>query len=454
MRLDVRWFTLALLLPLSASWAGTSAEYAYAFSLDTNAPAEAYRVVLNPTVYASANPSADLRDVVVVNALGRPVPFGPLPPSPPVPRHVALEARLLPLPAGAMARNGVEISRNADGGIVISQPSNGALSPRPRQWLVDAGRAITLESVALDPSSLQEDFQLQLAVDASNDLRQWHSLVNNVALVRVHGEQGQVEQLSIETPTTMPSRYYRLRLIDGDVDWSAGHAPAVRLDGNDRDAMADRASQLHWLAATNSSSNGSDYDFTLPATLPVEAVKVQLPATNTAARVHLMSPAGEGQTSWIEVASLDLVRAAGKEGDATATFAPRAAQHLRLHSDTPLAEAPRLSIGWLPPQYVYLAEGGGPYRLLVGSYAARRGDYPVDEALEKLRAKNGAAWLPPMATLGARVDEAGAQALQAPKVPYDWTKPLLWAVLVVGALMVAAMALRLLRDAKRDGAGS
>jgi hypothetical protein len=62
----------------------------------------------------------------------------------------------------------------------------------------------------------------------------------------------------------------------------------------------------------------------------------------------------------------------------------------------------------------------------------------------------GSSWQPPQATLGARSDAGGAASLLAPKVPYDWTKPLLWIVLIGGALLVGGMALSLLRQSKRD----
>lgn len=450
MRRDLRWAVLALLFPFALARAGTAADYAYAFPLDTKASAEAYRVVLDPVVYASVNPSAELHDLVVVNALGQPVPFGPLPPTPPKRYHFEQMARLIPVPGHVATQEGVRVERNANGGIVISQPAAGNASERAQQWLLDAGREVTLDHLELQAASLQQDFQLHLAVDASNDLRQWRTLADDVSVTRLHNGDDNVEQLSMDLAGAEPARYYRLRLVDGEVDWSGEHVPTVALVGGYSDTAAERSSQLQWLPVT-ASSTGDDYDYTLPAALPVEAVKVLLPTTNAAARVQLMLPQGQGASNWVAVSTLDLVRTTASGGEATARFAPRPVQHLRLHSDTPLAQAPVVSVGWLPPQYVFMAEGSGPYRLLAGSHAARRGDYPVDMALERMRASNGTDWLPPVAALGPRVDAAGPTALDAPKVPYDWTRPLLWVVLIAGALLVTGMALSLLRNAGRNG---
>lgn len=447
MRLDVRWIALAVMLPVAAARADTAADYAYAFALDTKTAGEAYRVVLTPEVYASIKPGADLRDLIVVNALGRPVPFAPLPPLPPTSHPFEASARLLPLPVSAASADSVKVERNTDGGIVISQTDRAAVVQRPDAWLLDAGRAMNLDQLALDPASLSEDFQLHVAVEGSNDLRQWNLLASDLSLTRVHGEEDQVEQLTADVSSNDPYRYYRVRLSDGQVDWSAGHAPVARLTGGYTDAAAEHASQLQWLVAKESGQAGADYDYDLPAALPVESVTVALPAANNAARVHVLAQ-GADSSMWTEAATLDLVRAGGKSGEASASIGVRGIKHLRVHSDTPLAGAPTLRAGWIPPQYVFLAEGSAPYRLLAGSYAARRGDYPVDEALSRLRSEHGEAWLPPVAQLGPRVDEAGPSALDAPKVPYDWTKPLLWVVLALGALVVAGMAFSLLRQGR------
>jgi hypothetical protein len=123
---------------------------------------------------------------------------------------------------------------------------------------------------------------------------------------------------------------------------------------------------------------------------------------------------------------------------------------VRLHTDTPLSQPPSLQVGWHPDTFVFLAEGPAPYRLLAGSYAARRADYPVDAAMVRMRATHSDDWQPPAATLGEPVEAAGIAALTAPKVPYDWTRPLLWVVLIAGAAMVAGMAFSLLRRGSKD----
>lgn len=456
MRLDLRWILAASLLPLAAAHASSVTDYAYGFALDTKNESEAYRVALSPAVYAASRPDAGLRDIVVINAQGRQVPFAPMPPTAPQVHTYSLKAKLLPLPtSGADGKDSVRVERTANGDIVINQPSAVAAAIKPVQWLVDARRSIAIDHIDIDALDSEHDMQIQLAVEASDDLQQWSERNQGATIVSVKRGEDAVDQRSISVGGE-PARYYRLRIIDGAPAWDSEHTPAVQLSGHYTDPAADHAASLQWQAlqptTSSTSGNGHDYDYALPASLPLEAVRVTLPDANTAALFQLSAQAGEGgSASWSPLASITAVRVAGKT-TADTSFSPQRVQHLRLHTDTPLPQAPALAVAWLPDEFVFLAEGGGPYRLLAGSYAARRADYPVAVALDSLRATHPDGWQPPLAALGARSDAGGPLALAAPKVPYDWTKPLLWVVLVAGALAVGGMALSLLRQSKRDDA--
>ncbi|MBS0231086.1 MAG: DUF3999 family protein, partial [Proteobacteria bacterium] len=69
----------------------------------------------------------------------------------------------------------------------------------------------------------------------------------------------------------------------------------------------------------------------------------------------------------------------------------------------------------------------------------------LEPLLDDLRARHGQQWQPASATLGAGADLAGAAAYQPAPKPRDWKSLTLWAVLVVGALLVGGLSLSLLR---------
>jgi hypothetical protein len=97
-----------------------------------------------------------------------------------------------------------------------------------------------------------------------------------------------------------------------------------------------------------------------------------------------------------------------------------------------------------PQEYLRVAASGGtPYLLAAGTLAEGAGPDPTLAAVwSRLEPP---ADIVPLATLGARRELGGAAALVAAR-PFPWRTVALWAVLVVGVLVVAAMAVRLARE--------
>ena len=446
---------LCLLLPLTAA-AATAADYAYRYPLQTAGSSPAWRVELTPAVYAVSRPDTQLRDIVVVNAQGQPVPFAPLPATPPRSHPFSLQASLLPLPAsGTDSTAGVRVQRNSNGDIVIEQPAAASTATRTGQWLIDAHREVSLEQIAIDPAALPVDARFHLSVQASNDLQSWSTRSHDTEIVNVKRGANAVEQHTIALYDDTPARYYRLNLRRDDVaPWDSAQAPQVELRGSYADPQAERIATRQWLTlpaapVLPANSGGIDYDYALPAALPVEAVRIVLAGDNSVARFSLLDHDASVDRL---LATVNAVRIGPSDHeDPTTRFAPQRVQHLRLHTDTPLSQPPSLQVAWQPDVFVFLAEGSGPYSLLAGSYAARRSDYPLASALERIRpADAGSHWQPPLAALGAQADAAGPTALLAPKPPFDWTRPLLWLVLIGGALVVAGMAWSLLKQSRRE----
>lgn len=392
MRLDTllpkrrAWLLWLLCLLLPlTAGASTPADYAYRYTLDTAGSSAAWRVELTPAVYAASTPAANLRDMVVVNAQGQEVPFAPLPAAPPRSHPFALRATLLPLPA----------------------------------------------------------------------MQAWRTRSQDTEIVSVKRGRDAVEQHTIALSGDAPARYYRLSLRQHDVaPWDSAQTPQVELRGSYADPLAERIAARHWLTlsaapAAPVTTGGVDYDYALPAALPVEAAQVVLAGDNTVARFSLLDH-DQGNEQMLATITAVRIGASADEDPAT-PFTTVRVQHLRLHTDTPLSQPPSLRVAWQPDVFVFLAEGSGPYSLLAGSHAARRGDYPLEAALERFRPRDaGANWQPPLATLGAVSDAGGAAALLAPKAPFDWTRLLLWLVLIGGALAVAGMAWSLLRQSRRE----
>jgi len=115
------------------------------------------------------------------------------------------------------------------------------------------------------------------------------------------------------------------------------------------------------------------------------------------------------------------------------------------------AQAPLLRLGYRPGSVVFLAQGRAPYLLVAGSANVTETQAALDPMLDALRARNGREWQPAIAALGEGAVRAGDVAYQPARPPRDWKNLLLWAVLVLGALVVAGFAFSLIRSSRKDG---
>jgi len=120
-------------------------------------------------------------------------------------------------------------------------------------------------------------------------------------------------------------------------------------------------------------------------------------------------------------------------------------RHWRLRANGTVSDAPRLRLGYRPEVVVFLAQGPAPYALAAGSGHAQRAPAPMQHLVAEVRRQRGADWQPSPAYLDAAQPLAGKVALEARR---DWKAWLLWAVLGLGAAVVAAFAASILRASR------
>lgn len=444
MRRDVVCLLIASLFTLGAR-AETPEAFAYAWPIVAPPGGKAYLVELPQDAYAWAVRDAGLGDVVVVDAQGRQVATGPYRAADPTSHPVTLDAPLRAVPSAVDGVPGARIQRSTNGDIVI-EPGSAPASGTPRTWLFDAHDEVAPER--LEFPRPDHDVNLTVDIDVSRDLQDWTPRVRGASVVTL-GKDADAVDARVVKLAGPAARYFRVRVTGGDAPWPTDGTAAVTLSGTVEDASARDEPVLHWLdvpvADTRSSGQGVDYDYRLLAALPVSAVRVTLGKSDSVARLD--ASAVEDSLSSEALGTL-VVTPDGTEGHRPLEVTPRRRDLIRLHSATPLREPPHFSVGWRADRFVFLPEGNGPWRLLVGSARARRPAWPVDDAIAALRKSEGAAWRPDRTTLGPSQEQGGRQALAAPAVPLDWTRPLLWIVLLLGAAVIVGMAASLLRKPK------
>ncbi len=447
MRRDWRRCLMAAGLFVAAARAEAPPSFAVAYPLAIEPGAKAYVLELPQDAYAWATLDAGLADVVVVDGQGRQVTAGPYVAAPPGWHPVTLDAPLLPVPSTADGIAGPRIQRSTTGDIIIepgAAPADGA----PHEWLIDARQPVAPERLEFAP--FPREASLGIDIDSSHNLQDWTPLVRDASVVML-GKGDDAVDVRVVKLAGSPARYYRVRVSRGDAPWGTS-ATTVTLSGNVEDATSKDVAKRRWFVVaptdTRSSGQGVDYDYRLPAALPVSALRVKLGKSDSVARFDAI--AVEGEMSGEQLGTLVVTPGADTEASPSLSVPAARRDLLRLHSATPLREAPQLSVGWRPDRIVFLPEGQGPYRLLVGSRSARRLAWPIADAMTALRTDGGPAWRPAPATVGEAKELEGRKAVEG-TTPFDWTRPLLWIVLLLGAALVAGMAASLLRK-PRPGA--
>lgn len=441
--------------------AGTPADYAYAFPIETNASTvdaatSAWRVDLTPAVYRWVQDAA-LRDVEIFNAADHPVPMALVAAAPTTTAResrAALPALAVPAAAAAAGASDLRlvIDRDADGRLRRIDAGEQKPSAQPgRDWIVDAsGFDHAIDTIALSWSEPASGVVARFEIESSDDLEHWHG-VGGATVLALEQDGARLERRDIALGGVR-AKYLRLRRADDGATLRELRVEARSVERTR--AMAERVwTSAEHAAASDAAPGVVRFDYVLPAPLPIDVARVGLASDNALARITLFARLSDAPDApWVRIATQTAFRL--RQGDDVlrnddiSIQLARRAKAFRIESANAIAEAPDLMLGYRPDSLVFLAEGAGPFVLAVGSATARHADYPVDAALSTLRASLGKDWQAPTATLGEARPSGGDAALKPAPPPVPWRRWLLWAILVAGAAVIAGLAISLLRGAK------
>ena len=446
------WMLGALLLPLAAQ-AGD--DYARQWPVQlARTDAGAYRATLDASVYRAAY-WRDLRDVRVLDANGKPVASVlQVVPVAAVEQVHHIKLRWFALPVEAASPNtdlNVLVQKSTDGTVLSVQAQSTAGGAVPASaWLVDLGEdSARLHALVLDWGDGVKIVDAGYQMQGSDDLRNWRTLDSNVRLMQLRnqGQELRTNRITLEAPP----RYVRLQpLLDKVVElhevqgeWRTVSTP---------DHWQWQAAQV----AAGTPEKGS-FDYHIDGRFPVQRVDVVMPPNSSVRWSVLSRDADAGKTAqtsmrWVRHAygfsAWQLQEGGTAQAslplDLNATISDRD-WRLQLESGDLPASAPTLKLGYQPASIVFLAQGTPPYVLVAGSATAQATQDAVEPMLAALRARHGAQWVPAAATLGQASPRAGNAAYTPPTKPRDWKTLALWAVLVLGALLVGGIAFSLLR---------
>jgi hypothetical protein len=410
---------------------------------------------------------ADLGDLRVFNGGGIVVPHA-LCAGPVVTAETVTEQPLpvfplrRPPPLGAQGGGRVNIQTPGGTSVqVIEAPQGAAATARippaltPGEvdgFVVDAGGAPgALRTLRLAWSTPDGASEAAVRVEASENLNHWRTIVPGTTLLHVAADGRALDRNTIDLPQ---EKYRYLRLVRSE-------GPAVVISGVSADVVQPGvAAAPQWFAAEPSAdaeANAFLYDAGRLA--PVQAARIELAMANMALHVALDSR-GAPEQPWQMRWSGDVSSVNGGAEVPAAAFGPVADTLWRVRvlrgAESLGGSRPTLRLGYHPARLRFLAQGEGPFVVAYGSARVPSAQTVSCDGLfpqvagQTQAALVGAASVTPAAA-GAF---GGAGMLAPPPKPTPVRQIVLWAVLLLGAAALVAMAMALLRRLREDGAGN
>lgn len=439
--------SFALATP-AVSAADARQDYREQWPLQLSSPqAGAYRLMLGEAQYRSAV-SPRLADVQVFNAQGQPLPSALLSADQPLAQAAQWQSLpWFPLPArGGGAGDDLQLltERNTDGSVrrVEARLGRSVGTADPGGWLVDASALrSSVQALRLDwqaPAALQ----VRVRVDASDDLRDWQRVADDVPLVDLQHDGRRLQQRRIEIGRQ--AKYFRILPVGGDA------LPVLSAVQAERVPPA-QAIQWQWRSLTGTAGTPGEFEYTLDGRFPIAQADIAT-ADNSVVQWTLLSRDDPGQPwlvragPWVAYQLQDTAQRRQSQAQSLAV-ATRDRYWKLVAAQAQGVAAPTLKLGYQPEALVFLSQGDAPFTVAAGSVRAARIDAPVGTVIAQLREQQGAQWQPALATVqGPAQPLAGEAAVQPVR---DWKRWLLWGLLVVGVLVVGGFAVSLLRQKPR-----
>ncbi len=438
---------LASLLLSASVAAATPADYANEWTLSTD-KTDAYAITLDEGIYRQVT-RKDLSDLAAFNADGEELAFGPLPSAYSAPARKWHDAVWFALPVQPMNAPNVgdlqlHVTRSTDGTLsldsTLSGTANSAAKAGTQDVLIDVrAKDRLIEAISFDFIDNAPDFSASIEVEASDDLKNWHSVVTDAPLASFHQHD----------------QYLLRRMVEFDaqsVAYLRVHAstplPVLAMHQLQRDTGNEPARAAFDAAFVR--RDGNAFIYRLPACIAVERVSIALADDNEVAHFKV-SERERGESDWRQFGDYTAFRLRGAgimlDAEPMDIDGVRFGEW-RIDSDANIAKPPHLRFDYRPESWVVLTHGLAPYVIVAGSHRAQRSTFPIEALIGQLRAHYGQQWRPPTIGHGAMRASAGEAALHGWNATESRTW-MLWGVLVLGAGAVMFMVIGLLRSPQK-----
>ena len=426
-------------------------DFAFGYPLNTVPGFPVYQAVLPEEVYRLSWRD-DLGDLRVFNAQSEVVPYALMPPSA---IHEAAKRVTLPVfpVQGVDSKNHgsllIKVIRDQNGTIVnIKNESQIANQSPVTAYLIDASQISTPLTKLYIRWEKTDGFVAKVSLSRSDDLNRWLTVVDSAAVADlVHGG----ERLTRNVIEFKPLKAKYLQLT-----WpsEAQNSSIVAIEAELAPTQQEPgAAWLKFEGQRVMSDEGREqYTFDTSGRFPIDRLNLELPDYNNLLRTTIWSRSDE-KMPWRQRYTGLFYRV--QSGSPVTEFrndvAPVARTKDRywrvdVSSNDSVGNHPlKLELGWVSDRVTFLARGSGPYMLAIGGHDVTSAEQPVEQLLRALDQKNN--MIHPMTvSVGERVVLGGEDRLKPGPYPVPWRKLVLWSVLIGGVLLLAGMAIGLMRQ--------
>ena len=436
-------------------------DFAYGLELAVDNNGAIYKALLPESVYRGVS-RFDLADLRVFNAQGEMVPHAVrrLPVRTPSTAAASWTVPFFPLyrnDAESSEKLALQITTSSTGALVDVRRQDTAPTPEVvNAYLLDcsaSSRPVARLLLAWQPAG--DSFVTTVRVESSEDLNVWQPLVNKATLAELRSADHQMGQYAIE----LPGRKIKYLKIS----WPAGEKQVLLTAVKAVEVAEVQAQPRQWteIAGSLIPEEPGIFVFDTQGCRPVDQTVLKLPEANTLIEGVLSSRSTEAN-AW--------------QSRGRGVFYRMEVQEARLESEPLILPVssdrfwrlqvlpasgnglgvgqPRLRLGWVPHELVFLARGQGPFLLAYGSAQLPK-ETPASASVDLFsRLEKEGGIVGHARPAGNQFDLGGAELLTPPAPPLPWEKWLLWSVLVSGVAGVGAMAWQLFRQMNQATPGN
>lgn len=350
-------------------------------------------------------------------------------------QNLPLFALPRPTASGSPAAVNIELG---DGGAVVAVHGPGVGSTDAVDYLIDAsGYDAAISELEFGWAEDSANFVGRFRLERSDDLDAWQVVTPSLTLAALATEGGRVLANRVAANVAQP-RYLKLHALDS--------APTVTVGSVAVRSRVNQAPQRDWKVLTGVEVDGG-VEFDTGGLFPVDRISLELEAGSYLFEARLYSRP-DGRSTWRDRGVRSFYRASVAGTTVAGEPIAYAALHDRFWRAEPTVdtgERPRLRIGWLPDELVFLNQGEPPFTLAYGQSRVTARAWPMEELRERLAGDRTLEQIAP-ARFGEPEMLGGADRRLPRPEPVDWRTIILWVILVLAVAAIGGLAWRLVRS--------